>query len=325
MRFLNACASDPRGCEGRRSALRAGLRLLLGGVAALGLAVSSPVSSLASSPDSSQDASPDVREAPASFEALLALYDSMAGFESGFEEERTLALIRDPLRSRGRLYFDPPSTLLRRIEEPRPLQILVARDEVRIRKDGREQVVDLKGRAEVRPLVESLLWLFAGDRVALERVYSVEYELGPAKQQDSDQAGARAEQQAGDQAERQAGDQAANHAADRTDAQSWVLRLRPRSAPLDRLIRELRIRGSGRRTEMFEFIETSGDRTRTRLIDPDTTRRFDADERARLFGSPADAPEAGAPDADVPEVDARDAAAPKVAAPDADAPDASAP
>jgi len=219
----------------------------------------------------------------------------MVGFESGFEEERTLALIREPLRSRGRLYFDPPSTLLRRIEEPRPSQILVTRDEVRIREDGRERVVDLKARTEVRPLVESLLWLFAGDRVALERVYSVEYEVGSAKAQDSEPA--------------------VDREADQTGAQSWLLRLRPRSAPLDRLIRELRIRGSGRRTEEFELIDTSGDRTRTRLIDPDTDRRFDADERARLFGSAADAPAAEARDQDAPDADARDADASDVDAP----------
>lgn len=283
MRFSNACAPDSRGCEGRRSVLRTGLPWLVGS-AALGLAVSwplpSPGASPAASPGASSTSSPaaseDAREAPASFEALLALYDAMVGFESGFEEERTLALIREPLRSRGRLYFDPPSTLLRRIEEPRPSQILVTRNEVRIREeDGREQVVDLKARAEVRPLVESLLWLFAGDRAALEQVYSVEYEVGSAKAKDPDPA-----------VERE---------ADQTGAESWLLRLRPRSAPLDRLIRELRIRGSGRRTEEFELIDTSGDRTRTRLIDPDTDRRFDADERARLFGSAADTADVDAP------------------------------
>jgi hypothetical protein len=37
---------------------------------------------------------------------------------------------------------------------------------------------------------------------------------------------------------------------------------------------------------MMELIETTGDRTRTRIIDADTQRRFDAAERRELFGQP---------------------------------------
>jgi hypothetical protein len=255
MRFSNVCAPEARRSERVRWRRRIG-RLLLGALVGL-LGLLSLPAALQASPE-------DSWKAPAAFEELLAVYDSMVGFESGFEEEKTLCLFREPLRSRGRIYFQPPSTLLRRIETPRPSEVLVTQDEVRIREDGRERVVDLRSRAEARPLVESILWLFAGDREALERVYSIEYEVGSGNGSDEE--------------------------SDSGGAQSWELRLRPRSAPLDRLIRELRVSGRGRRTEAFEFIETSGDRTRTRLIDPDPLRRFDAEERSRLFDSDPVAP-----------------------------------
>ncbi len=247
MRFSNVCAPEAGRCERGRWVRRIGTLFLGALLGLLGLTAALPASS------------EDVREAPASFEKLLSVYDSMVGFESGFEEEKILSLFREPLRSRGRIYFDPPSTLLRQVETPRPSEVLVTRDEVRLREDGRERVVDLTSRAEARPLVESMLWLFAGDREALERVYSVEYEVGSGNDQ------------------------------------HWELRLRPRAAPLDRLIRELRVSGRGRRTEAFEFIETSGDRTRTRLIDPDPLRRFDAEERSRLFDPAPVAPDPALP------------------------------
>lgn len=258
MRFSNAFALE-LALPGRgRVSLRIGL-ILLGGLVALSMpAASSASTSTAPSPAASR------AEAPASFEALLALYAARAGFEAGFEEEKTLALFREPLRSRGRLYFDPPSTLLRRVEEPRPSEILVTQDAIRIREDGREQVMDLRLRADARPLVESMLWLFAGDRAALERVYSIAYEVVS----DSER--------------------------------SWELRLRPRSAPLDQLIRELRVRGQGQRTQTLEVIETSGDRTRTRILDPNPSRQFDAEERTRLFGPGLDARGPDERDSDAP-------------------------
>src|SRR5262249_34114382 len=63
--------------------------------------------------------------APPTLAALLEGFRTMPGFEARFEEEKTLALLAAPLKSRGRLYFAPPATLLRRVEAPDPHDILI--------------------------------------------------------------------------------------------------------------------------------------------------------------------------------------------------------
>lgn len=218
--------------------------LILGaGLAAIGLLASHPVTAV--------DASAvewESQPSPSSFEDLLAGFEQMPGFEARFEEEKTLALLVAPLRSSGRLYFAPPSMLLRRVEKPRASEILVTSEHVRISDDTNEQVIDLASRPEARPLVESMLWLFSGDQAAIERSYQVDYQVLD---------------------------------------QGWALRMLPKHAPLDRLITELRIRGVGRRVVSVELLEATGDRTLTRILDANPARRFGAEERSRLFGAPA--------------------------------------
>lgn len=190
---------------------------------------------------------------PASFGELLAGFKGTTGLEARFEEEKYLALLAAPLRSSGRLFFAPPSILLRRVEKPRPQDILVTRNQVRISDESGEQTIDLDVRREVRPLVESLIWIFTGDLESLEQTYRVDYRVlaGP------DGEGKR-----------------------------WQVRLEPRQAPLSLLVSELRVSGSGRAADTLELIETSGDRTLTRLFDVNPHRQFDAAERLELFANP---------------------------------------
>ncbi len=190
--------------------------------------------------------------APPTVDALLAGLRSMPGLEASFEEERHVALLAAPLTSRGRLFFAPPSTLLRRVEHPQRGEVLIHGTELRIRQGGQEEVMDLRSRREVRPLVESMLWIFRGDRAALERVYRLTYV-------------------------RREG----------ADAGRFRLTLVPRTAPLDKLISELVIEGQGRAVTRIEMREPSGDRTVTRIVRADPRRRFSAAERARLFRTAA--------------------------------------
>lgn len=244
MRSSNACASRRREVPARWKGRRVG--------AVLGVVVTALLCGGANG------SPPDAQTAPTTFEALLELYAAMPGLEASFVEEKALALLIEPLRSRGRLYFDPPDTLLRRVEAPRSSEILVTGNTVRIREGGVEQQIDLESRPEARPLVESMLWLFAGNRAALEEVYAIDY---------------RVESQAPEAAE-----------TSRDAGAAWTLELEPRSPPLDLLIRSLRVHGEGRATRSLELLETSGDRTSTRIVEADPARRFAPEERSRLFG-----------------------------------------
>lgn len=196
----------------------------------------------------------EIDMAPASFAELLEGFARTTGLEARFEEEKSLALLAVPLRSRGRLYFAPPSTLLRRVEEPYPQDVLVVGDQVRISDDSGEKTIDLGARSEVRPLIESMLWIFTGNLEALERTYDVDYQVVES----GEEKGRR-----------------------------WQARLLPKHEPLSRIVRELRVSGNGRIADTLELDETSGDRTLTRISDANPMRRFDAAERRALFGTGA--------------------------------------
>jgi hypothetical protein len=189
-------------------------------------------------------------EAPATLDALFEGLRGMPGLEARFEEEKHVALLSSPLVSRGRIYFAPPSTLLRRVESPARADVLLTPAGVRLRQGGHEEVIDLRARPDVRPLVESMLWIFRGDRAALEGAFHVEYRR-----------------------------------LEGADAGRWRLSLRPRGAPLDRLIAELSLEGRGFAVERIEVRETSGDRTVTRILEADPRRTFSSEERRRLFGA----------------------------------------
>jgi hypothetical protein len=207
----------------------------------------------------------DTGSAPASFAELLAGFKGTTGLEARFEEEKYLALLAVPLRSSGRLYFEPPSTLLRRVEEPRPQDVLVANHHVRISDGEGVQTIDLASRAEVRPLVESMIWIFTGDLESLETTYRVDYQrFDPAVGEDKGQGDRNGD---------------AIGAGER-----WEVRLVPRDAPLSQLVSELRVSGRGREADTMELTETSGDRTLTRIIEPNPQRQFDSTERRELFG-----------------------------------------
>jgi hypothetical protein len=187
--------------------------------------------------------------APSTLDALLQGFQGMPGLEARFEEEKHVALLAAPLTSRGRLYFAPPSTLLRRVESPQPAEVLITPTGVRIRQGSNEEVIDLRARRDVRPLVESMLWIFRGDRQALEGAWRVTY-----------------------------------RPLEGEDAGRWRLSLRPRGAPLDRLIAELSLEGRGYAVTQIEVKETSGDRTVTRILEANPRRTFTPEERQRLFG-----------------------------------------
>ncbi len=191
---------------------------------------------------------------PSSFAELLDGFSKMTGLEARFEEEKYLALLAVPLRSSGHLYFSPPSTLLRRVEEPRAQDVLVIDDQVRIRDDSGEQTIDLGARGEVRPLVESMLWILGGDLESLERTYRVDYEVVHDPRDDA------------------------------TRVPRWRITLVPRGEPLSQLISALEVSGRGRVADTLELRETSGDRTLTRILDANPMRRFDPAERRDLFG-----------------------------------------
>ena len=227
---------------------RAALALRILGI--LGLAVFLAVTHLCNSPVRAEDRPgvPSVQtlapSPPRDLDTFLDRMSALPGFCSDFEEEKTLSLLDAPLRSRGRIVFAQPNRLLRRVTEPLESDVVLDGDSVEIRTGSQIQQIDLSTQTGLEPLVRSVLWILAGDREAIARTY---------------------------------------HATFESRESGWSLRLTPRDPRLATLISEMRLEGVGGLPTRLVLVETTGDRTQTRFIDPEIGCPLSEVDRARFF------------------------------------------
>ena len=190
----------------------------------------------------------DVGARPKDAKALFERFARIRGLEARYEEEKHLALLAMPLKSRGVLFALQPGYLTRIVEEPEESRLTITPDELRMVDRSGTEVLDLRKNDEVRVFVTSILRVFLGDRKGLEPSYEIRYE--PSAE----------------------------------DELAWTLHLTPRKEPLDKMLRELVLRGRGERVEGYEIVEPSGDRTVTKIVRANPERRFTAEEKRELFG-----------------------------------------
>ncbi len=191
---------------------------------------------------------------PTDAKSLLALFAKMEGLEARFEEEKRIALLAAPLVSSGRLYFLRPGYLARLVEKPEVTKLLITPDELLVSGKEGEQKIDLRTTEDIRIFVQSLVQVFSGDEAALKESYGLAFE------------------------------RSAGSGIGVDDVESWMFTLTPQRAPLTKLMKELRLNGSGCMVRTFEVKETNGDRTITRILEADTLRHFSDEEKATLFG-----------------------------------------
>ena len=137
-----------------------------------------------------------------------------------FTEKKTLAALRMPLRSTGRLAYHRPDQFDKITDWPRPEVLSVRAGRLTLTTDGAPRTIDLAAEPAVGALVEAILGTLAGDLPGLRRWYHVAATGTPA---------------------------------------SWHLTLRPRTQDLARLIREVAVTGSGARLTRLRTIEANGD------------------------------------------------------------------
>jgi outer membrane lipoprotein-sorting protein len=190
--------------------------------------------------------------APA-LEQLLARFAAMSGLSAKFREEKRMALLAAPLVNEGTLYFAPKGKLARHITSPAPATVLIDEGSLRFADAGGSETLSLDNNPVLRLFVDSFVKIFAGDRVALERMYTMELVGLPA-------------------------------GAD--GVARWSLRLKPRVAPMTQIIERLELVGHDVALETMRVVEVGGDETITTFSDVDTQRRFTAEELAALFRLP---------------------------------------
>ncbi|HEX5050125.1 MAG TPA: outer membrane lipoprotein carrier protein LolA [Planctomycetota bacterium] len=234
----------------RRIPQRLSICLLLGCSGPAGLAQAPPAKPVAERRSVQE---PRLRPRPGDAEALFRMFARTTGLEASFEEEKHLALLALPLKSKGHLFFfrrdlRSPGYLARFVDEPEASSVLITPDELRlVNRDGTE-VIDLKRSDKVRTFITSLVHVFAGEQKALAKSYEIAFALEPE------------------------------------DEARWTLTLTPRDKPLDQMLKTLRLVGTGEAVERIEIEEPNGDRTVTRIVTADPARTFDPAELKRLFG-----------------------------------------
>lgn len=200
---------------------------------------------------------PATTSAAPALETLLARFAAMSGLSAKFREEKRMALLAAPLVNEGVLYFAPKGRLARHITAPAPATVLIDEGTLRYADAGGSETLSLDSNPVLRLFIDSFVKIFAGDRDALARMYTLELVALPA----------------------------AGGVADR-----WQLQLRPRVSPIDKIIERVEITGHDVTLETMRVVETGGDETITTFSEVDTRRRFTATEQAELFRLPVRLP-----------------------------------
>jgi hypothetical protein len=189
-------------------------------------------------------ATPAHAEAAFDLDTLLARMASTHGVSAQFHEKRFVALLVEPLESRGVLYFVPPDRMARFTSEPAPASLLVEGESLRFREAPDRPDMDLSGSPVARAFVENFMAVFSGDRERLQRIYRIELS---------------------------------------GELERWELALTPRHLPLSRFLEVVLLRGGAEGMREMEIRDADGDHTLTRLEAVQHDRSFDADELDQLF------------------------------------------
>ncbi len=179
---------------------------------------------------------------------LLGHMATTRGVVAEFHEVKVLALLDAPLETRGTLYFVPPDKLARVTREPAATRLLLVGDHMRFEDEAGASDIDLSQNPVARQFANNLIVLWRGDRAALEALYHLDFSADGAR---------------------------------------WKLGLAPKSAPLDRFIRAIRIEGDGPAIREMELVETDGDRTQTVFDKSEVDHAFGPDEALAIFGPKA--------------------------------------
>jgi len=200
--------------------------------------------------------------APGSAEELFRQLAKLEGLEATFVETKKMALLRAPLESRGRLYYLQPGYLLREVEAPSPSRVLITPSTLELHAADTKRSIDLSARPDVKLFVESFTKVLAGDHQALAKGFDIRFTPNVA-----------------------AGGTAAASAAKGTRPNTgWKLVLTPKAAPLNQLIRQLELTGTGYAVERIGVQETKGDSSEIVLTVKSVRRVYSSEEKRRLFG-----------------------------------------
>ena len=225
-------------------------RACMSALVALGLFASAGPGSATTSPAPALDRPAPSQPGELDLATLLARFATIPGLVAPFHEEKRLSLLREPLVSRGVVYYAPPQRLARVVDEPAPARVVVDGQRLVFMSAGERGAIGLDAHPMLRVFVDSLRMLLHGDVDGLHETFHITFaRVGPAKEL------------------------------------GWSVLLRPREDPLRRFLTSIRIAGNDRAIRTFRIRERNGDETRMTFSTVDPKHRFSAREIADIFGT----------------------------------------
>ncbi|HXU00140.1 MAG TPA: outer membrane lipoprotein carrier protein LolA [Polyangia bacterium] len=190
-------------------------------------------------------------KAPADIDALLAGLAKAPGLYARFREEKHITLLQQPLVSEGSLYFTPPARFARWTEKPIKSTMIIDGNQLQFGSADGQESMNLGTNPVARLFADAFVMLLSGNRAGLEKIFKMQLSPKPG--------GSTGE---------------------------WKLVLTPRVAPMDKLIKDLELRGRGLNLNELDVRESSGDWTRTSFSDVDLNRRYTPAEQTKFFTLP---------------------------------------
>ncbi len=182
--------------------------------------------------------------APATVEALMEKFAAAGAVRATFVSEQSIAVLTAPLESAGRLYFEPPSTMVRETERPGSAKVVVEAGRATFRDETGTRHFDLASNEIAAGLVENLMIVLRGDLAALRDRFETRYAV---------------------------------------EGEQWSLRIRPRQRRVREWIREIVFGGSSEVLVSMSTFETNGDHTRVTFADVELGAVLSTSERGEWF------------------------------------------
>ena len=155
-------------------------------------------------------------------DAVLQLLAQRQHGHVQFVEQHFLAMLDRPVESSGEMRYDAPGRLEKRTLMPRAETLLLDNGVITVDKGRVHRVMDLSSVPQMQPFIESIRATLAGDRVALERLFTLSFDGSVAK---------------------------------------WTLTLFPKDSKVKHSVQQVRIEGARDQLSRVEIRQADGDRS----------------------------------------------------------------
>jgi hypothetical protein len=161
-------------------------------------------------------------EGDGSLDALMSLLAKRQHGHVEFVEQQFLKILDHPLESSGEMRYDAPDRLEKRTLAPRQETLTLSGGVLSVERGKSHRVLDLHAYPEAQPFIESVRATLAGDRSALEKLFTLDFNGSLAK---------------------------------------WTLTLVPKDSKVKRSVAQVRIDGAQDQLLKVEIRQSDGDRS----------------------------------------------------------------